>query len=168
MIKKWNWPLSIFAVINCIILYMIGNYFTGLGQGMGIIAVIVYPIYILIFTIIVIIFAIIKRKVWFTKGIIFSTIILLSFCTPLPMVLGLSLDQPSITTFVESSYDMDNHTSNKTEKDRSHGKTIAVRHWIKEDSDVDYLKHGIWVQLDEEGDTTKTETYDHGILMVEG
>jgi hypothetical protein len=91
MIKKWNWTATIFAIINIVSLLSIEKYLDGLGQGMAIMGVFIFPAYIIVFSSILLTVAIIKRKTWFKKEILFSTIFMLIFCTPLPFIISWSI-----------------------------------------------------------------------------
>lgn len=164
--KKWNWSLTILAIINCACLLAIGNYVNGLHQGMAIMSIFIFPLYILSFSILVAIFSFAKRKVWFVKEIIFSTYLMLFFCSPISLFIGWQLFQPSLKTITESS-GFDENKKFKTEEDIVNGKTIAIRHWIRNEGESNYLKDSTWVYFNNDGDTAKLQTYRNDTLLSE-
>ncbi len=162
--KNWNWALTILAVINTIAIWGIVTYFSNLGQGMAIMAAIVLPIYVVVFSIFIAIIVYLKRKSYFQKEIIFSTLFLLLFCTPIPHMIFWSVSQPSVRTMEEGSL-LPDDSFLKTETDVRKGKVIAVRYWISKPGRTQLLKDSTWVTYNGEGDTVKVEKYHHGKLL---
>lgn len=164
--KKWNWPLSFLALVNLVSLILIWRYIDGLGQGMAIMGVFIFPLYILFFSALVIFFSFLRKKTWFAKEKRWSSIILLFLCTPIPYILAWQWSQPSIITSEEVSSSIDSDFSYKKETDRSKGEILATRYWIRTGTG-DYLKDSTWVIYDDKGDTVKIQLFKQGVLILE-
>jgi uncharacterized protein YecT (DUF1311 family) len=157
MFKKWNKTLTGLGIANCIILIWIVNYYLDLENGMGIIAAIVAPVYALIFFIAIIILALIKRKIWFKQDMLASTLLMLLFCTPIPVLSAWYLTQPS-TTLHSTETALSGNRIYKTEEVVNGDQVTEVRHWIKANNTA-YLKDSLWIWMNKNGDTLQIENY---------
>ncbi len=166
MIKKWNWTLTVLAGLNLLFYWLIMNYLMGLSQGMAFIGVFIIPGYAVIFSVIVLIFILVNRKTWFEKGQLFSTLILLIACSPIPLMIGLNASQPTITTMTEESW-MSEESSFRSEIDLKKGQPIAIRYWIIYNGKDQPIKDSTWVYFDENGDTSAIEIYKNDTLVLE-
>lgn len=88
MFKKWNITLTILGFANSVILILIFQYYLGLGNGMGFIGAIFSLAFAAIFFVLIVILSIINLRSWFSKEMLFSTLFMLLFCTPIPLIIG--------------------------------------------------------------------------------
>lgn len=91
MFKKWNKTLTRLGLINCVILIMILQSYLELGNGMGFVGALFSLAYAAIFFVVIVILSIKNIRSWFSREMLFSTLLMLLLCTPIPLILGVYL-----------------------------------------------------------------------------
>jgi hypothetical protein len=184
MIKKWNITLSLIAFINIIGYFIIINYLEGLTQGMAMMGVIILPLYFILISILVATLSIIKRKKWFNKRILFSTIFCLFFCSPIPPMLAVffpvmaeKFSNEKRIVSEEGAYNGSSSTrllkynNGETLKEETlylndTSRTVAeIRYWVKTESLKEFTKDSTWIYFNNKKDTIKIEYFNDGILL---
>lgn len=88
MFKKWNKTLTRLGLANCVILIMILQYYLELGNGMGFVGALFSLAYAAIFFVVIVILSIKNIRSWFSRDMLFSSLLMLLLCTPIPLILG--------------------------------------------------------------------------------
>ncbi|RMG78755.1 MAG: hypothetical protein D6707_09375, partial [Bacteroidetes bacterium] len=139
--------------------------------GTSLIYVIIFPVFWGITLIAVSILAFKNRKTWFEKSISLSTIILLIFCTPLPLLVFAELIKPKISRSGTSYWSEDGETLKTETWIYKPGQIAAKKYWTletenwTEKSEDEFKRDSIWVYFDKNGDTLKTEYYENDKLI---
>lgn len=157
---KWNQTLLKIAIGYSVINILFYTHILNLNGGSSLIYVLIYPLFWLLTIIIISALTYKKRKSWLSKQLKVSTIILLVFCTPLPLLICSSLIQSDIYRS-STSYNSKNGKITKIETwDYTNGKTAIKKFWKNEN-----IKDSLWIYFDKNGDTLKTEIYKNNQLL---
>jgi len=162
---KWNNKLTLIAVGYILINILFAWHASTMTGGSSLIYVLIYPPFWIITLIFVGVLTYRKRKEWFKKEIIFSTISMLLFCTPIPLLAFTELTKPEMTR-AGSGYNPKNGKTHKTETWIYKPGVIAIKkYWILDSEDwtgadeSGFKKDSTWVYFDKDGDTLKIERY---------
>jgi hypothetical protein len=168
---KWNITLVSIAITYILINILFYLHSRTMEGGSSLIYVIIYPAFWLITLIVVGIWTYIKKGFLFQKDSITATLILLFFCTPLPLLIASKLMQPE-TTRSSSGYSPKNGVTIKDEfwtyntgqvAERKYWK-LNTENWI-DANEEDFKEDSTWVYFSKQGDTVKTELYNEGKLI---
>lgn len=168
---KWNITLVSVAIAFILINILFYSHSRTMQGGSSLIYVIIYPAFWLITLIAVGIWTYIKRRILFQKDSATATLILLFFCTPVPLLIASRTLQPE-TTRSSSSYSPRNGVTIRDESWSYNTGEVAARkywklnteNWIDADED-DFKEDSTWVYFSRQGDTIKTELYNDGELV---
>ena len=162
---KWNIKLTWIAIGYILINILFAWHASTMTGGTSLIYVLIFPSLWLITIIAVGILTYRKRKGWFKKEIRFSTIVLLLFCTPIPLLVFTELTKPEMTR-AGSGYNPKNGRTYKTETWTFKPGVLAIKkYWVLETEDwiradeSGFKKDSTWIYFDKNGDTLKTEKY---------
>jgi hypothetical protein len=168
---KWNITLVSIAITYILINILFYTHARTMEGGSSLIYVIIYPALWLITLIAVGIWTYIKRVSLFQKDSTAATLILLFFCTPLPLLIASELMQPE-TTRSSSTYSSKNGVTIKDEFwTYTTGQVAARKYWKLntekwiDANEEDFKEDSTWVYFSKQGDTVKTELYNEGKLI---
>ncbi|GAB2973635.1 hypothetical protein GCM10027049_04680 [Mucilaginibacter puniceus] len=145
----------IYTVIN-VLFYMHATTLTG-GASMG--YVFIFPMFWIITALGIIVLSIRKRKSWFSKDLLLSTLVSLLFCTPIPLLAVGIFTRPDSYPVSEGYRTVNGNALKDESWDYYNGQRAAKKYWKNEKKD------SIWVYFNKNGDTILTETYKEDSLI---
>lgn len=169
-----SWITFVYLLLNTWILY---DYYYNSQGGVGIMhEIIILPIFWSFSVIIIGVIAVRKRKVWFSRQMVFSTILLLLLCTPLLSLVFFNIVDSDIKRSSSNYNTSKGHTIKTETWVYESGRVAIIKFWKLEQENYldaeasEFKKDSTWIYLSEEGDTTKKEVYfnDKLIEVVEG
>ncbi len=174
--KKWNTPLSLIALIN------IMGYLGILGSGgHEIEKFFKLLLYFIIATIIIIILCIIYRNKWFQKNILFSSMVCLIFCTPIPLISYYYIESyfseeqsiisqsggecgPACIYYTTEYKNGEVFKKEIIYENQSSNVVVEERYWHKFEMHEEFRKDSTWIYFNKE-DTVKIEYFEDGVLV---
>ncbi|MBI0400567.1 hypothetical protein [Cyclobacterium marinum] len=168
---KWNQKLTWIATGYILVNILFAWHASTMTGGTSLIYAVIFPVFWGLILIAVGILTFKNRKTWFEKSMSLSTIVLLLFCTPLPLLAFTELTKPEMTRSGTDYWPKDGVTLKTETWIYKPGQIAAKKYWTLEtenwtEKSVDEFKRdSIWVYFDKNGDTLKTEHYENDKLI---
>ena len=168
---KWNLKLTLIATGFVLINILFASHASTMTGGTSLIYAIIFPIFWGLFIIAVGILTFKNRKTWFEKSKRLSTVVLLIFCTPLPLLVFTELTKPEMTRTGTDYWPKDGKTLKIETWIYKPGQIAVKKYWSletekwTEKEENDFKRDSTWVYFDKNGDTLKIEQYENDKLM---
>ena len=168
---KWNQKLTWIATGFFLVNILFAWHASTMTGGTSLIYAIIFPVFWGLTLIAVGILTFKYRKTWFEKNMRLSTIVLLIFCTPLPLLAFTELTKPEMTRSGTDYWPKDGKTLKTETWIYKPGQIAVKKYWTletenwTEKSEDEFKRDSTWVYFDKSGDTLKTEQYRNDKLI---